>query len=219
MSHIVAPSLLACDFSILGAEIDLLNQSECDWIHFDVMDGNFVPNISFGLPILVAVKQVATKPVDVHLMIEQPERYIFAFKDAGADRITVHYEVCRHLHRVIQQIKDSGGKAGVAINPHTPVTVLEDVLHMVDQVNVMSVNPGFGGQQFIPHTFNKIRDLKEMIITRGLPVLIQVDGGVNVRNASELIEAGADILVSGNSVFKSKSPQDTIKMLKNVNAT
>lgn len=219
MTHIVAPSILACDFSNLSSEIKLLNESACDWIHVDIMDGNFVPNISFGIPICLAVKNVAEKPLDVHLMIEQPERYIFAFRDAGADRIIVHYEACVHLHRVLQQIRDTGAHVGIAINPHTPVTVLRDVLGMIDQVTIMSVNPGFGGQQFIPNSLAKVSRLKEMLTDSKREILIEMDGGVTLKNAKNLLDAGVDVIVSGNSVFKSKDPKNTIQLLKNVSET
>jgi len=212
---IVAPSLLAANFLNLEAECKMLNESEADWFHLDVMDGRFVPNISFGLPVISQLRKATTKPFDVHLMIEEPEKYAEAFKNAGADHLIVHYEACRHLHRNIQQIKSLGMKAGVAINPHTRVELLADILCDVDQILIMSVNPGFGGQTFIPHTYQKIRDLKKIIHDCGLNVLIEIDGGVTVENATALNHAGANVLVAGNTVFSSPDPKKAISQLKN----
>ena len=214
MKHLIAPSVLAADFTKLAEEIALVNQSEADWFHFDVMDGRFVPNISFGFPILEAVKQLATKPIDVHLMIVEPEKYIEDFRKAGADIISVHIEVCPHLHRTLQQIKATGAKAGIAINPHTPVSLLEDVLEDADLFCLMSVNPGFGGQKFIYQTLNKIRKLREMLDERNLPAHIEIDGGVGLQNAEVILQAGADVLVAGSSVFKAANPIATIAQLK-----
>jgi len=212
---IIAPSLLASNFLRLEEECKMLNESEADWFHLDVMDGRFVPNISFGLPVIEQIRKATTKVCDVHLMIEQPENYTEAFKKAGADRLTVHLEACRHLHRNIQQIKSLGMKACVALNPHSPVELLSDVLQDLDMVLIMSVNPGFGGQEFIPHTFQKIRNLKKMIHERGLDTLIQIDGGVTTENAGPILRSGADVLVAGSNVFRSANPKATIKALKN----
>lgn len=214
--HFVAPSILAADFSQLNNAIDIINKSEADFVHVDVMDGVFVPNITFGMLVVEGVKKIAQKPLDVHLMIVHPEKYVAAFQKAGADIITVHYEACPHLHRVLQMIKESGAKAGVAINPHTNVELLEDVLEDLDQVIVMSVNPGFGGQKFIYRTIPKVRKLKDMIIRRNTGTLIEIDGGVGLHNAEAILQAGADILVAGSSVFKSKDPAQAIKDLKEV---
>ncbi len=211
---LIAPSILASDFANLQREIEMLNRSEADWIHVDVMDGVFVPNISFGFPVVEAVKRYAQKPLDVHLMITQPERYIETFQKAGADRITVHYEACTHLHRTIQQIKDAGCQAGVALNPHTPVFLLEDILEELDLVLIMSVNPGFGGQKFIQRTYEKINRLSELRYTLNPQLLIEVDGGVNAGNARKLVEHGADVLVAGNFVFSAESPEVVIANLK-----
>ncbi|HEX4375251.1 MAG TPA: ribulose-phosphate 3-epimerase [Puia sp.] len=212
---IVAPSLLAANFLNLEAECKMLNESEADWFHLDVMDGRFVPNISFGLPVISQLRKATTKIFDVHLMIEEPEKFAEDFKKAGADRLTVHYEVCRHLHRNIQQIKSLGMKAGVAINPHTRVELLGDIICDVDQILIMSVNPGFGGQHFIDHTYQKIRELKKMLHDCGLNVLIEIDGGVTLENAAAIIHAGANVLVAGNTVFSSPDPKKVISQLKN----
>lgn len=215
---LIAPSLLASNFLRLEEECKMLNESQADWFHLDVMDGRFVPNISFGIPVIEQVCKTTTKPCDVHLMIEEPEKYTEAFKKAGATRISVHFEACRHLHRNIQQIKSLDMKAGVVLNPATPVELLTDILQDLDLVLIMSVNPGFGGQQFIPHTYQKIRNLRRMIHERGLDghTLIQIDGGVVLENASPIVRAGADVLVAGSSVFKSADPKAMIKALKNV---
>jgi ribulose-phosphate 3-epimerase len=212
--HLIAPSLLAADFTRLADDISMVNASQADWLHFDVMDGRFVPNISFGMLILEAVKKMCTKPIDVHLMIVEPERYIEQFRAAGADVITVHQEACPHLHRTIQQIKATGAKAGVALNPSTPVELLEDVLEDLDLVLIMSVNPGFGGQKFIYRTIPKIQKLREMLEIRNLKAHIEIDGGVGLQNAEALLQAGADVLVAGNSVFSAPDPNDMIARLK-----
>ncbi len=214
MNHLVAPSLLAADFSRLADEIALVNESDADWLHFDVMDGHFVPNISFGLPVLKAVRKLSAKPIDVHLMIEHPERFVHDFREAGADVITVHYEACTHLHRTLQLIRDSGARAGVALNPHTNVMLLEDILEDLDMVLVMSVNPGFGGQRFIYRTLTKIQALRDMLIVRNLPAKIEVDGGIGLQNAEKVLQAGADVLVAGSSVFRAESPTQVIHALK-----
>ena len=211
---IVSPSILSADFANLQRDVEMINGSAADWFHVDAMDGVFVPNISFGLPVVKAVKQHATKPLDVHLMIVDPDRYITAFRDAGADFLTVHLEACTHLHRTIQQIKKEGMKAGVAINPHTPIASLEDIIQELDLVLVMSVNPGFGGQSFIERTYSKIKYLREIIAENNASCLIEVDGGVNSQNAPLLIQAGADALVAGNFVFGAASPLQAITDLK-----
>lgn len=216
---IIAPSLLSANFLRLEDECKMLNESEADWFHLDVMDGRFVPNISFGIPVIEHIRKATKKICDVHLMIVEPERYVEAFKEAGADNLSVHIEACVHLHRNIQQIKSLGMKAGVAINPHTPVSLLQDVLGDIDLVLLMSVNPGFGGQKFIPNTLNKIRELRKMIDDNKLNVKIEIDGGVTLENAKEIIDAGADILVAGNTVFKSKDPKHTIHQLKAIGPT
>jgi ribulose-phosphate 3-epimerase len=213
---IVAPSILASDFANLQKEITMINDSSADWIHVDIMDGVFVPNISMGLPVVQAVKRHAEKPLDVHLMIVHPERYIEAFRDAGASLISVHIEACPHLHRTIEQIKASGAQAGVALNPHTPVASLSEVISDIDLVCLMSVNPGFGGQKFIQNTYNKIHELSAMIARKNARVLIEIDGGVNEANAKELVDAGASVLVAGNFVFTSPDPKKTISKLKNL---
>ena len=213
---IVAPSLLSANFIKLEDECRMLNESQADWYHLDVMDGRFVPNITFG-PMIVEVFRKATKKIcDVHLLIVEPEKYAEAFKNAGADILTVHFEACPHLHRNIQQVKALGMKAGVAINPHTSVHLLSDILQDIDMVLVMSVNPGFGAQKFIPNTINKIKTLRQTINDRGLNVKIEIDGGVTMENAKEIIEAGADVLVAGNTVFKSADPKETIRKLKEI---
>lgn len=213
---IVAPSLLASDFANLEREVTMINESQADWIHVDIMDGVFVPNLSMGLPVVEAVKRHAQKPLDVHLMIIQPERYVEAFRKAGAESISVHVEACPHLHRNIQQIKSLGAKAGVALNPHTSISDLENVIAELDLVCVMSVNPGFGAQKFIEHTYQKVRLLKKMITDAGSKALIEIDGGVNQQNAKALLEAGADVLVAGNFVFSAADPKGVIEELKKV---
>jgi ribulose-phosphate 3-epimerase len=214
MNPIVAPSILSADFSKLASEVNMINQSQADWIHVDIMDGVFVPNLSMGLPVVEAIKRHARKPLDVHLMIVRPENYVEAFQRAGAHSISVHIEACPHLHRNIQQIKALGCKAGVAINPHTDVQQLENIIGDVDQVIVMSVNPGFGGQTFIENTYVKIAQLKELIADKDSSALIEIDGGVSVQNAARLVNAGADVLVAGNVVFSSQNPTAIIEQLK-----
>ena len=212
--HLIAPSVLAADFARLPDEIQMVNGSEADWFHLDVMDGRFVPNITFGMFIVEAIGRLARKPLDVHLMIVEPEKYVEGFRKAGAEVITVHYEACPHLHRTVHQIKELGAKAGVALNPHTPVSVLEDLIEDIDLVCIMSVNPGFGGQKFIYQTLPKTRQLRDLITTRNASALIEIDGGVGLHNAESLLQAGADVLVAGNSVFGAKDPVATIAALK-----
>jgi len=214
MKHLLAPSILSADFNNLGRDIQFINDSEADWFHVDVMDGVFVPNISFGFPILKSVKKLSKKPLDVHLMIVNPDRYIEEFAKAGADIITVHYEACVHLHRTLQGIRSLGIKAGVAINPGTPVSVLEDVLNDADLFLVMSVNPGFGGQKFIPRTIDKVRQLRIDLDNAGSKAVIEVDGGADTKNYREVIDAGADVIVAGSAVFNQSNPGDAVKTLK-----
>ena len=214
MEHLIAPSLLAADFANLQRDVEMLNRSEADWLHFDVMDGVFVPNISFGFPVLKAIKPIATKPIDVHLMIVNPDQYIEQFAKDGAANITVHLEACTHLNRTIQLIKSAGCTAGVALNPHSPVSLLEDIITDLDLVLIMSVNPGFGGQKFIPNTYKKLYDLKALARNRNPHLKIEVDGGVGDENRKELLEAGANVLVAGNSVFSAADPLLAIQKLK-----
>lgn len=216
MTHLIAPSLLSANFAHLAKDIEMINRSEADWFHVDVMDGVFVPNISFGFQVIRTIREHAKKPLDVHLMIIEPDRYLERFKEAGADIISVQYEACTHLHRSIQSIKSLGMKASVVLNPHTSVVVLEDILADVDMVLLMSVNPGFGGQKFIRNTLNKISRLRELILRTNSKALIEVDGGVNLANAVDLIRSGADVLVAGNTIFASDNPEETISKLKNV---
>lgn len=214
MDHLVSPSLLAADFGNLERDVTMLNRSEADWIHLDIMDGVFVPNISFGFPVIKAVKKTAAKPLDVHLMITDPDRYLKQFADAGANILTVQYEACTHLHRTVTEIRSLGMKAGVAVNPHTPVSLLKNILPYIDMVLIMTVNPGFGGQIFIKESYHKIEELKQMITSGSHSVLIEVDGGIDTTNAARLIESGVNVLVSGNSVFGSADPVHTISRLK-----
>ena len=216
MSHLVAPSVLSANFANLQADIEMINASEADWFHVDIMDGVFVPNISFGFPVLKSLQKLARKPLDVHLMIVEPDRYAQAFKDVGAEVLTVHYEACPHLHRSIQHIKNLGMKAGVAINPHTPVRLLEDVIQDIDLVCLMSVNPGFGGQKFIENTYEKTKQLKQLIQQKNAKTLIEIDGGVDLKNYKRLLECGANVLVAGNTVFSAEHPKDTIRLLKSI---
>ncbi len=212
----LAPSILAADFANLERDIKMINDSEADWFHIDIMDGIFVPNISFGFPVLKSITKHAKKTIDVHLMIVDPDRYIKEFALLGSTNLTVHYEACTHLHRTLQAIKAEGMKAGVALNPHTPVNLLKDVIADIDQVIIMSVNPGFGGQSFIEHTYKKIRELKEIILNANASTLIEIDGGVTDQNAEKLLASGADILVAGSFIFNSKDPRHTIKAMKNI---
>ncbi len=214
MSHLIAPSLLSADFANLGRDVEMLNQSEADWLHLDIMDGKFVPNISFGFPVIKSVKKLTKKPLDVHLMIVDPDRYLADFKKAGADIITIHYEAVTHLHRSIFAIKELGCQAGVVLNPHTSVSLLENVIADLDVVLLMSVNPGYGGQKFIKNTYHKIEELKNLILKKNSNALIEVDGGVGIDNIHKLVAVGADILVAGNAVFGSKNPIETIAQLK-----
>ena len=214
MEHLVSPSLLAADFANLENDVVMINKSEADWLHLDIMDGVFVPNISFGFPVIKAVKKVASKPLDVHLMIIDPDRYLTRFSEVGANILTVQYEACTHLHRTVTEIRNLGMKAGVAINPHTPVSILKNILPSIDMVLIMTVNPGFGGQLFIKESYNKISELRKMIDAGGYDVLIEVDGGIDTINAAKLIESGVNVLVAGNSVFGSTDPINTIQRLK-----
>jgi len=212
MDHLISPSLLAADFGNLEKEVLMINRSQADWLHLDIMDGVFVPNISFGFP----VKKIASKPLDVHLMIIDPDRYLIRFRDAGANILTVQYEACIHLQRTVTEVHNLGMKAGVALNPHTPVSLLKNTLPFIDMVLIMTVNPGFGGQSFIPESYNKITELRDMIDKGGYDVLIEADGGIDTKNAAKLIESGVNVLVAGNAVFGSKDPLDTIRKLKNL---
>ena len=214
MNHLIAPSLLSANFSNLAQDIEMINRSEADWLHLDIMDGVFVPNISFGFPVLQHVARLCTKPLDVHLMIVQPEKFIPEVKALGATMMNVHYETCVHLHKVVSAIHDAGMKAGVTINPSTPVCMLADIIHDVDMVLLMAVNPGFGGQKFIEHTIEKVRELRQLIDKTGSHALIEIDGGVNLETGKRLIEAGADVLVAGNAVFKAENPEAMIHQMK-----
>ena len=216
MKPIIAPSVLASDFANLQSEVEMLNNSQADWLHIDIMDGRFVPNISFGFPVMQAIQKHAQKPMDVHLMIVEPELYIEQFREAGAETITVHLEACNHIHRTLQQIKATGAKAGIALNPHTSVHLLDDIIADADLVCLMSVNPGFGGQRFIENTYRKIEVLKNLIISRNSYALIEIDGGVNQQNAPLLLEKGADVLVAGSFVFTAADPVATIASLKSI---
>ncbi len=213
---LISPSFLSADFGNLNADIAMINNSEADWFHLDIMDGVFVPNISFGIPVIKAINKKASKLLDVHLMIIDPDRYVEDFKNSGADILTVHYEACTHLHRTIQNIKQHGMKAGVSLNPHTPVSLLEPIIAELDLVLIMSVNPGFGGQKFIEGTYKKVKELKEMIVESGSDTLIEIDGGVNGANAKLLFDAGADVLVAGNYIFSAENPTEIISQLKSI---
>lgn len=215
--HLIAPSVLAADFGNLQRDLEMINQSDADWFHIDIMDGVFVPNISFGMPVLKEIKRHASKTLDVHLMIVNPDQYIEKFAELGADILTVHYEACTHLHRTIQAIKAAGMKAGVALNPHTNIDTLKDTIKDIDLVCLMSVNPGFGGQSFIENTYNKVKDLKSLIVSKSSDCKIEIDGGVTNQNAEKLVNCGADVLVAGSYVFKSKKPLETISKLKSLN--
>jgi ribulose-phosphate 3-epimerase len=214
MDHLVSPSLLAADFGNLESDVKMINRSQADWLHLDIMDGMFVPNISFGFPVIECIRKVAEKPLDVHLMIVDPDRYLTRFREAGANILTVQYEACIHLQRTVTEIRKLGMKAGVAVNPHTPVSLLKNILPYIDMVLIMTVNPGFGGQSFIMESYSKILELRSMIDNGGLKVLIEVDGGIDTKNAAKLIESGVDVLVAGNSVFSSDDPEETIRRLK-----
>jgi len=214
MEHLVSPSLLAADFANLEKDVMMVNRSEADWLHLDIMDGVFVPNISFGFPVIQAVRKIARKPLDVHLMIVDPDRYLTRFRDAGANNLTVQYEACTHLNRTVSEIRNLGMKAGVAINPHTPVSLLKNILPYIDMVLIMTVNPGFGGQSFIGESYKKVTELREMIDSNSYKVLIEVDGGIDTSNASKLVESGVNVLVAGNSVFGAVNPEETIRRLK-----
>lgn len=216
MKNLVAPSLLSANFGDLKADMEMINRSSCDWLHIDIMDGVFVPNISFGFPVLKHVARLCRKPLDVHLMIVQPEKFLNEVKALGARSMNVHFEACTHLHRVVQQIKEAGMKAGVTLNPATPIAMLADIIDEVDIVMLMSVNPGFGGQQFIPHTVEKVRELRRMIDGRGAKALIEVDGGVNRQTGKMLVDAGVDVLVAGSAVFHAPDPEEEIRILKNL---
>ncbi len=216
MKHLIAPSILSADFANLQADVEMINDSNADWFHVDVMDGVFVPNISFGFPVITAIKHYAKKPLDVHLMIVDPDRYLEQFKKAGADVLTVHIEACTHLHRTVSAIKQLGMKAGVAVNPHTSVSLLEDIIEDIDLVCLMSVNPGFGGQKFIENTYDKIKKLRAMALAKNTDLLIEIDGGVGTHNALALLKAGADVLVAGNAVFGAENPKGVITELKKI---
>ncbi len=215
MPHLIAPSMLACNFANIDSEVEMINRSLADWIHLDIMDGNFVPNISFGFPVIKAIRKSAKKPLDVHLMIIKPELYIEEFKKAGADILTVHYEASTHLHRTLQSIRNAGMQAGVALNPHSSIDLIADFIQYIDLLLIMSVNPGFGGQSFIKSTYTKVIKAKKIISDKGVQTKIEVDGGVNLNNIGALLEAGADVLVAGNFIFRSENPESTIDLLKN----
>jgi ribulose-phosphate 3-epimerase len=216
MAHLISPSILTADFGKLEKEIRMLNESKADWIHLDIMDGVFVPNISFGFPVVECIKKIAKKPLDIHLMIVDPDRYLSHFRDAGADILNIHYEACTHLNRTVSEIRKLGMKAAVTVNPHTPVSLLKNILPYIDMVLIMTVNPGYGGQTFIMESFNKIAELKDMIEAGAYNVLIEVDGGVDLKNAAGLIATGADVLVVGNTIFSSDDPKETIAKLKEI---